>query len=129
MRATICVILCVVAATFGFAQQGHPLTGTWAGDWGASPTQRTHLSVVLNWDGQKVSGTLNPGPDAINLPNVSVDVGAWTIKFEAEGKDKSGAVVHIAADGKLENLGSPHRTIKGSWKQGTASGDFKLTRD
>jgi hypothetical protein len=129
MRATICVILCLAAAAVGFAQQGHPLTGSWAGDWGTGPTQRTHLTFVLNWDGQKVSGTINPGPDAINLPNVTVDVSSWTIKFEADTKDKSGATVHISVEGKVDNLGSIHRTIKGTWRQGTTTGDFKLTRD
>jgi hypothetical protein len=108
----------------GFAQQGHPLTGTWTGDWGPTATQRTHLSIVLNWDGKKVSGTINPGPDAVDISNVTVDVNTWAIKFEADAKN-----AHLTADGKIENLGSPHRMIKGSWKQGTTTGDFKLTRD
>jgi hypothetical protein len=47
----------------------------------------------------------------------------WTVRIEANGKDR------ITAEGKLEDLGSYHRTIKGTWTQGTAKGDFKLTRD
>ncbi len=122
------LFLCV-AAMPGFAQQGHPLTGTWIGDWGPSATERTHLTLVLAWDGDKVSGTINPGPDAIVLSNVGVDVTNWTIRFEADTKDKSGSPVHISAEGRIENLGSTHRTITGSWRQGTAMGDFKITRD
>ena len=30
---------------------------------------------------------------------------------------------------KLEDLGSYHRTLTGSWRQGNQRGDFKLTRD
>jgi len=111
------------------AQQGHPLTGTWIGDWGPNATQRTHLTFVLTWDGDKVSGTINPGPDAIALGNVAVNVTNWTIRFEADTKDKSGSPVHISAEGRVENLGSAHRTIAGSWRQGTTTGDFKITRD
>ena len=37
---------------------------------------------MLAWDGDKVSGTINPGADAINLPSVAVDV--TTIKIEAD---------------------------------------------
>src|SRR5437867_2606358 len=131
MRQSFCVVglsLFISAVTL-LAQQGHPLTGTWIGDWGPNATQRTHLTFVLAWDGDKVSGTINPGPDAINLANVGVDVSTWTIKFEADTKDKSGSPVHISAEGRVENLGSSHRTISGTWRQGTTNGDFKITRD
>ena len=123
------VATCLAFVMTVVAQQGHPLTGTWAGDWGPNPTQRTHLTFVMNWDGQKVSGTINPGPDAIALGNVGLDVTNWAFRLEADAKDRSGNPVHISAEGRLENLGSPHRTIAGSWRQGTVTGDFKLTRD
>jgi hypothetical protein len=111
------------------AQQGHPLTGTWSGDWGASASQRTQVTFVMNWDGKKVSGIINPGPDSIPLSNVALDVTNWNVRFEADSKDASGKPVHIAAEGKLEDIGSYHRTIKGVWHQGAVNGDFKLTRD
>jgi len=128
--ASISLAAWLVLVATGLAQQGHPLTGTWIGDWGPpNSTQRTHLTFVLMWDGDKVSGTINPGPDAIHLPSVALDVTTWTIKIDADAKDKSGATVHISAEGKIENLGSPHRTIAGTWRQGTTNGDFKITRD
>ncbi len=102
------------------AQQGHPLTGTWSGDWGATATQRHQVTLVLNWDGKNVTGLINPGPDAIPLKSVTVDVSTWTIRIQADG---------ISAEGKLEDLGSYHRTITGAWQQGTVKGDFKITRD
>ena len=103
-----------------FAQQGHPLTGTWSGDWGASAAQRHQITLVLNWDGKNVTGLINPGPDAIPIKSVAVDVSTWTIRIQAEG---------ISAEGKLEDLGSYHRTITGTWQQGAAKGDFKIARD
>jgi hypothetical protein len=111
------------------AQEGHPLTGTWAGDWGPSATQRNHITLVMNWDGQKVSGVLNPGPDSVTLGSIFVDVTTWTVRIEADAKDQSGKPVHIAAEGRVEDLSSYHRKLTGSWRQGDANGDFRLTRD
>ena len=56
-----------------FAQQGHPLTGTWNGDWGANPSQRTPVTLVMTWDGKDVKGIVNPGPDS-SATVVSVDL-------------------------------------------------------
>jgi hypothetical protein len=114
---------------YGLAQEGHPLSGTWAGDWGPTAAQRTHITLVLSWDGQKVSGVLNPGPDSTTIGNVFLDVTNWTVRIEADAKDSSGKPVHIAAEGKIEDLSSYHRKIVGTWRQGAASGDFRITRD
>jgi hypothetical protein len=122
------LIICGLAG-MAIAQQGHPLTGTWSGDWGISPTQRTQITVVMNWDGKNVTGVINPGPDAIPIASVYVDVTNWTVRIEADTKDASGKTLHISAEGRLEDLGSYHRTIKGTMHHGDAVGDFRLTRD
>ncbi len=120
-----CAAVCLVMIAPGFAQQGYPLSGTWSGDWGPTSTQRHQITLVMNWDGKNVTGLINPGPDSIPIASVYVDVTDWTVRIEADTKDK----VHISAEGKLEDLGSYHRTIKGSWTQGTTKGDFRITRD
>jgi len=119
----------LIAVVSASAQEGHPLTGTWSGDWGATATQRNHLTLVLSWDGKNVTGTINPGPDAIKLGSVSLDVTNWTVRIEADGKDQAGKVVHISAEGKIEDLSSAHRNLAGTWSQGSSKGDFKLVRD
>jgi hypothetical protein len=124
-RAFHCLWACLAIIMSAFAQQGHPLTGTWSGDWGPNATQRNQVTFVLNWDGKQVSGLINPGPDSIPIASVFVDVATWTVRIEAETKDK----VHIAAEGRLDDIGSYHRTIKGTWNQGAVKGDFKITRD
>jgi hypothetical protein len=111
------------------AQEGHPLTGTWSGDWGPSASQRNHLTLVMSWDGKNVSGILNPGDNAVQIPSIFLDVTNWTVRIEADAKDQSGKTVHIAAEGKLDDIGSYHRKLSGSWTQGTAKGDFRLIRD
>ena len=125
----VCLLLCLGVFPAAFAQEGHPLTGTWSGDWGPTATQRNHLTFVMNWDGKNVTGTINPGPDSIPLGSVFLDVTNWTVRIEADTKDQSGKAVHIAAEGRLEDIASWHRRITGTWNQGTTRGDFRLTRD
>jgi hypothetical protein len=129
-KAAFCLIASVIAlgAASAPAQEGHPLTGTWSGDWGPGTSQRTHITMVMTWDGKTVSGTINPGPDAVAVPAIALDVTNWTIRFEADAKGASGPV-RISAEGRLDDLASSHRTITGTWRQGTTKGDFKLTRD
>ncbi|HUI79456.1 MAG TPA: hypothetical protein VLY24_16135 [Bryobacteraceae bacterium] len=125
----MCVLASVGALIPALAQEGHPLTGTWAGDWGRTPTERNHVTLVLNWDGKTVSGTLNPGPAAAPIADVYVDWTNWTVRIEADTKDQAGNPVHITAEGRVEDIGSYHRKITGTWRQGTVKGDFRITRD
>jgi hypothetical protein len=128
----ICLFLLLVAATVtisSFAQEGHPLVGTWYGDWGPSAGQRNQITIVMTWDGKNVNGIVNPGPDVFPLKVATLDSTKWTVHFEADGKDEKGQPAHFVADGKLENIGSYNRTITGSWNHGTTKGDFKLRRD
>ena len=125
----ILLIGCLVLGASALAQEGHPLTGTWTGDWGGASAQRTHITLVMTWDGKSVTGTLNPGPDAVKIGNIVLDVTNWTVRIDADGKDASGKPVKISAEGKIEDLSSAHRKLTGTWMQGTTKGDFRLTRD
>ena len=118
------VMLGVAAAALrGAAQEGHPLSGTWAGDWGPADGPRTHLTVVMNWDGKAVTDLINPGPDSMALTGVSVDWATWTVRIQAE---KPAA---IRAEGRLEDIGSSRRRLVGTWRQGDVTGDVRLTRE
>ena len=128
MRAAMFSTCLAVGATAA-AQYGHPLKGTWSGDWGPTKDNRTHMLLDIRWDGRALAGTLNPGPNAAPLQKLTLDTGAWTIHFEADGKDTSGNVVHAVVDGKLENIGAFQRSITGTWTQGAVKGDFKVTRN
>jgi len=123
------LFICLSLAASAFAQEGHPLTGRWIGDWGPSATQRNHITLIMSFDGDKVTGVLNPGPDSATLDNIFVDVTNWTVRIEADTKDQSGKLVRISAEGKLEDLGSPKRRMIGTWSQGDTRGTFKITRD
>jgi len=118
-------LACFASTVHG--QEGHPLTGTWSGDWGPSGGDRRHLTVVMSWDGNDIRAVVNPGPDAVTITPVRLDVTSWTVRLEVERPAASGGP--IVAEGRLEDLGSPHRRIRGTWREGPETGTFQLTRD
>jgi hypothetical protein len=111
------------------AQFGHPLKGTWSGDWGASKENRTHVVLELNWDGKAITGRINPGPTEVPLRSATLDPSSWSVHLEAERKDPSGSVIRYVIDGKLENIGAYQRFITGTWSQGPVKGEFKVVRN
>jgi hypothetical protein len=125
LSATLVVF---VSAGVG-AQYGHPLKGSWSGDWGPAGGPRNRLLVDLQWDGKAVTGTINPGADNVSVEKVEVDYASWAVHIEARGKDSTGRPVRYVIDGRLDNLGSYNRTLKGTWVQGGVKGDFTLTRN
>ena len=129
MTRLMVVVACLGLATGVLAQEGHPLSGTWSGDWGPNATERTHVTLVMNWDGKDVTGTWNPGPNAVPLTSVSLDPTTWTVRIQASPKDASGTAAPISIEGQIDDLASYHRKIAGTWTRGTSKGDFRLTRD
>jgi hypothetical protein len=121
--------LLLLAGCAALAQEGHPLTGTWHGEWSPAPNQQNHLVLFMKYDGKQVNGSINPGPRAIPLKTVTLDPTKWTVHLEGDGKDKNGNPVHVVADGKIDDLGSYNRTISGTWMEGNAKGEFKIRRD
>jgi hypothetical protein len=111
------------------AQEGHPVVGTWHGNWGTSSTSRSDFTVVMDWDGKVISGVVNPGFESMVLQNAKLNPKDWTVHFEIDRKHSSGGTVHCVVDGKIDKLGSDRRTLTGTWTCGTEKGDFKLTRD
>ena len=111
------------------AQYGHPLKGSWSGDWGPSADDRRRLLLLLDWDGSAVTGTINPGPNAVPIATAMLDPATWAVRIEAEGRDADDNPVAYVIDGELQNIGSYNRVITGTWTQGGTSGDFTVMRN
>jgi hypothetical protein len=125
VRALMLMASLTMAATAS-GQFGHPLKGSWSGDWGPTKEQRTRLLVELNWDGNAVTGAVNPGPNALTLTTASLDADTWKVHLQAQGKDRAGRVVQATIDGTLDNIGAYRRVLSGTWTQGGVKGDFRL---
>jgi hypothetical protein len=120
----------VTASAAPVVQHGHPLVGIWSGDWGLTPEDRSPVLIDMNWQTTTLSGTINPGfPDAAEIDVGVLDSKNWTVHLEASGTDRDGNAVRIVVDGRLDELGSEHRTLTGTWNRNGITGDFKLTRE
>jgi hypothetical protein len=132
MRALTIVLTLFVACLWGgvsvAAQEGHPLKGSWLGTWGPAKTHSNDIVLVLNWDGKTISGTINPGVNDAPIKNATLNPDGWVVHFEADIKEKSGAVLNYVIDGKIENLSFHNRAIVGTWKNQRESGQLKISR-
>jgi hypothetical protein len=132
MRAFLLVTALALASFAGvvpgYAQEGHPLKGSWIGTWAGNKTHGNDIVVVLNWDGKAITGMINPGTDNIAIKTATLNPTGWLVHLEADAKDKAGAVVNYVIDGKIENLPLPNRTVTGTWKSQQGSGVFKIGR-
>jgi hypothetical protein len=131
-------VLCVAAlllSVSAVAQEGHPLAGTWYGDYG-SGTQKRDLTVIMKWDGRAVTGSINPGPDA--KPITSAVMNITPGKAAPEGQDSTRGVppvfqVRIEVDGNvfdgtIQNPVAGNRRLTGTWTRGSDRGTFQLRR-
>jgi hypothetical protein len=123
LLSTVAALLMLTAPAS--AQFGHPLKGTWIGEWGPN---KEHVVVEIKVDKSVITGTVNPGANGIPIKVATFDPPTWKLHLEAEGKDKAGSTVRYVIDGKLENIGAYARFITGTWTQGAVKGDFKITR-
>jgi len=121
----LCVLLCFAVAAFGAPQKkgSDPLSGTWTGDWGPSASDRNTVTVELKWDGKMLSGTVNPGPNAVALKNCTFDAKTGAVHMEADTKNRRGNEIHYMIDGKVEK-----DTMSGTWNHDNRKGDFKITK-
>ena len=51
----------------GAAQEGHPLKGSWLGEWAGNTVHGDNILLILDWDGKAITGMINPGTDNIPL--------------------------------------------------------------
>ena len=125
---TICLVCALLffgtaAPALSVLPLADPLTGTWSGDWGPSPTHRNQVTVELKWDGKVLTGSVNPGANAIALQKCTFDEKTGAVHLEADAKDRRGNDIHYVIEGKVEN-----GTMTGSWDHGNRKGDFKITK-
>ena len=109
MRVLVGVValsLAVFAGAVGTAaQEGHPLKGSWIGEWGPAKTHSNDMVLILNWDGKSITGTLNPGVDDVPIKNATLNPEGWLFRFEADVKD---SITPSASVGRKRTPQSTH---------------------
>jgi hypothetical protein len=135
VRALMAVVAALVMTVGAVAQEGHPLTGTWYGTYGTA-AQRHDATLIMKWDGQNVTGTLDPGPNASPLKSAVLDITPG--KPAPEGENSTTGIPPIFKvridingmlfEGTMQNPVAGNRTIVGTWTRGTEKGTFQLRR-
>lgn len=122
-------------AVVALAQEGHPTTGTWYGDY-TSGSQRTDLTVIMKWDGKNITGLINPGPNSKPITAVVMNITPgkpapegqqstqgtppiFHVRFEADG---------MTFEGTIKNPVAVNRQLTGTWMRGAEKGTFQIRR-
>ncbi len=130
MRTKWLMTLCCLTAgaTAVFAQEGHPLKGSWIGVWDSNEVHGDNIIVILRWDGEAVSGIINPGTDNIEIDEATLDPDGWQVRIEADAESDDGRSLRYVIDGTIENLELPSRSIVGTWRNEAGRGSFEIRR-
>ena len=137
LRTYLCLVVAaaVLVGVSARAQEGHPLAGTWYGDY-TTGKQPTDLTVIMKWDGKSVTGLINPGPNSKPLTSVAMDITpgkpagqgqqstegippVFKVRFDVDG---------MTFEGTIKNPVAGNRQLTGTWKRGTQAGTFQLRR-
>lgn len=111
-----------------FGQEGHPVKGSWLGEWQGNEVHGDNVLVILDWDGKAITGMINPGTDNIAITKAELDPDGWVLTIQADAQDPSGAAIRYQIEGRIENLELPNRSIVGTWQSQRGRGAFEITR-
>jgi hypothetical protein len=120
MRILLAGVL-LAAAAVAVAQEGFPLDGTWRGERKGAGT----IVLVMQWDGHKVTGLINPGPRAIPIADAQLIPDGWKVTLSANSP--SGGP--ISFEGTLADLGAYNRSISGTWTEGGKHYPLRMVRE
>jgi len=112
------------------------MTGAWYGEYG-SGAARKDLTLVMKWDGSKVSGLSNPGPNATPITSVTLDIipgkaGTRSLN-NPEGTEPIPPVFNVkivvgdlVMEGRMQNPVGGNRSITGTYTKGAEKGPFTI---
>jgi len=119
----LCLLVCLPVT----AQHGHPLVGSWSGDWTAPGDRRQRLLLVLEYEEDTISGSVYFGTRRVPLGRATLDPTSWTVRLEAMEEDANGEDVDYLIEGRIGNLGSTtERSISGSLTRNGERGAFRV---
>lgn len=124
MRVLLMSLALSVAALV-HAQEGFPLDGTWRGQRQVGTEPPVMIVMVLQWDGRRVSGVIDPGPHSTKIIRAELIPDGWRVKVEAHTPTGEA----ISFTGVIGRLGAYDRTITGNWIEGGRSYHIRMVRE
>lgn len=119
VKQVLCVALATGLLSAAVAQEGHPIKGSWIGEWQGNEALGESLLMVMNWDGKEITGVINPGTDNLEIESAELNPEDWSVRIEAGD---------YVLEGTFARLELPNRSISGKWSSDGKSGDFEIVR-
>jgi len=138
-RLATALSLVIAVAAFAVAaraQEGHPMTGTWYGDYGAG-AQKKDLTFVMKWDGSTATGIMNPGPGSQPITSVTMDIIPGKPGARSLNNPEATAAIppvfnvkivvgDLTLEGKMLNPVGGNRSVVGTYTKGSEKGPFTI---
>jgi hypothetical protein len=117
--AVLCAVTLALMTAVAFAQEGHPLTGSWSGERMVDGQPSRVLLVMDLQRDQKISGYVLENGKRSELQDVKLNTAEWSVSFALDQGYR--------VEGAIGELGSQtQRTITGTWTDGSKSGAFQV---
>jgi hypothetical protein len=122
--AVLMTLLMSLATGVATAQEGHPIKGTWRGTIDMGSDTR-NLVIIMDYDGDSISGMINPGRSSYRFSSSALDAPNWTLHATAETRDG----VAVSMTGTLHEIGARNRYLEGTWSEAGRQYPFRITRE
>jgi hypothetical protein len=127
-RRIVALTIATLLIPIAMAQEGHPLKGSWIGVWESNETHGENVVVIMDWDGERITGVINPGTDNIEIDEATLDPDDWSVHIEADAQTDAGRSIRYVIDGTIRELELPSRSIIGTWRSQEGRGAFDIRR-
>jgi len=118
------VVFFLLSSCIAFAQEGHPYEGTWRGTIGSGAAARP-VVMIIDYDGEKLTGMIDPGRNSYRFDNATHDAPNW--KIDVSTQNRAGEAIAFSA--VMHEIGSAKRYMEGTWTQGGQELPFRITRE
>jgi hypothetical protein len=123
LSAFFCSLLLLGLSVSVYAQEGHPIKGTWRGEI-AMGSQSQAVVIIMNYDNE-ITGMINPGRNSFNFSSAELDAPNWTLSANAITREG----VDVSLTGVMNEIGARNRYLEGTWTQAGSSYPFRITRE
>lgn len=126
-KMVLALVLVAAGALSALAQHGHPLQGSWSGDWQGSGGQTARLLILIDFNAdQVISGNIIEGGVRVPITTGVLDPEGWKVQLGGSGADRAGNQLALSIEGSIENIGSPtQRAIVGTMNRNGVTGSFR----